>query len=215
MHDEIDGQFTSMRDALKDYTQSEHQELHRHYSFVALFNGRLSLEDYRDLVKRLYGFYAPLDEAIVATLSKTTSFASYVYVARAELLGRDLLDLGLSEADIASAPICDAARDLVTSSNVGGVIYVIEGATLGGSFINRASIKLLSADSPDGRNYWNWCSNVKNERWAMATEYLDHLDISGLGLHGLREGARSTFRLFADWIAPLDKSARATERRGN
>lgn len=180
-----------------------------------MFNGRLNLEDYRDLVQRLYGFYAPLDEAIIATLSKTKSFTSYVHVARAKLLERDLQDLGLSEADIANAPVCDAARDLVTSSNVGGVIYVIEGATLGGSFINRASMRLLSADTPDGRNYWDWCSNVKNERWAMATEYLDHPDISGHGLHDLREGARLTFRLFADWIAPLDKSATATEMRTN
>ena len=202
----------SIRDTLRVQTRVAHDRLHRHSSFVSLFDATLSLDDYRQLIQRKFGFYAALDDAIERViLQQHDPAAGYTYARRSDFLAQDLMDLGASDLAVRESPQCVQAYDLVTPASLGGVLYVIEGATLGGAGIDRAVHKLLGKDEPDGRRYWAWCRSENKTRWSMTLGYLEHLAAKGASVEDLASGARGTFQLLADWLAPLDQVHSALE----
>ncbi len=203
-----------MRDALRAHTDAAHTRLHQHSCFVALFEKTLGLEEYRQLMRRMHGFYVPLDRAVERVLAETTADPSgYRYARRSGHLQQDLSDLGFSPQDIRENPHCEQVARLVSPATLGGVLYVIEGATLGGTGIDRAAQKLMDKDDPVGRRYWAWCRAVNKQRWAMTLNYLDHLDRNGVSMSDLTTGACDTFGALADWLAPLDRAAAHSEMR--
>ena len=204
----------SLRDQLRGHTHQQHERLHEHGCFLALFNQSLSLGDYRDLIVRLYGFYQPLDRAIGrAILCGAACTAGYDYAERAGYLAQDLTDLGLSAEAIEESPRCSEAFDIVSPASLGGILYVIEGATLGGARIDRAACRLLAREDPAGRRFWSWCRAVGGNRWPMINRYLEDLEAEGAAVRDLRAGARDTFRLLADWLAPLDRPQSLADAR--
>jgi heme oxygenase len=117
-------------------------------------------------------------------------------------------DLGFTASDIRRTRRCDAGRSLVTPATVGGVLYVIEGATLGGKGLNRAATRLLSHESPAGRRFWAWCEAESKTRWLLMTRYLQDLDIGDASTADLETGAGEMFGALAEWLAPLETTSR-------
>lgn len=201
---------TAIRHVLRAQTQDVHEQLHGHTSFAGLLNGSLDLAGYRELVKRLYGFYEPLDKAIIGVLAEAPRHRNaFSYVGRSGLLRRDLIDLDVVAAEIDNLPLCRSAHDIISLRSIGGVLYVIEGATRGGSLINRSAIRLLGSVDRGGRSYWQWCRSQQNTQWRKINAYLDHLSSEGAEAQDLVTGAADTFRLFAEWLAPLDRPLQA------
>ena len=180
--------------------------MHAHSSFASLLDNSLMIKDYRQLIRRLHGFYVPLDAAIQETLRRSADTRGYDYAARSSLLGKDMIDLGYSERAVADAPQCPDMAELVTPVTLGGVLYVIEGATLGGAGIDRAVQRMLPGSGVDGRRYWAWCRAQGRTRWDMANAYLEDRTCDGVSIDDLKRGALGTFRLLADWLAPLDRA---------
>ncbi|WP_371227443.1 biliverdin-producing heme oxygenase [Roseovarius sp. 2305UL8-3] len=202
----------SVRDVLRGETRESHENLHHHSSFVALFDGTLDLDDYRLLAQRLHGFYAPLDAAIQRVIAETlTETACYDHVSRSDFLAQDLRDLGFSDQQINDTPQCPNLSEIVTTTSLGGVLYVIEGATLGGAQIDRAAAKLLTHDQPDGRRYWAWCRSHGKQRWSAMIRYLETKPAHGDVLDQLTAGALDTFQAFAEWLQPLDRTGLTRE----
>lgn len=196
----------SLREELRAHTHQQHERLHEHACFLALFSQSLSIGAYRDLTARLYGFYQPLDRAIGRAIAQGAArTADYTYAERAGYLAQDLADLGWSAEAIEESPRCTDVFDMVSPASLGGILYVIEGATLGGARIDRAARRLLAREEPTGRRFWSWCRAVGGDRWPMTNRYLEHLETEGAAVSDLRKGARDTFRLLADWLAPLDR----------
>lgn len=200
------GQARSVRSVLRERTDDIHQLLHRHSSFVALFEQTLDAREYLRLVQRLYGFYAPLDD-VVEAITADDVLRDYAYVRRSNLLKRDLLDLGLSHASIEALPLCPQFAHLITPKTLGGALYVVEGATMGGSVIERAVSKTLKTDGPEGRRYWSWCRAEGKQCWSKLITYFDSLDVTDDVLEDHLTGATETFRIFAEWLEPLNQSS--------
>lgn len=204
----------SLRDELRAHTHQQHARLHEHSCFRALFNQSLSIGDYRDLMGRLHGFYLPLDRAIGREISGGAPCTSgYDYAERSALLAQDMRDLGWSAKAIENNPRCTEAFDIVSPASLGGILYVIEGATLGGARIDRAARRLLAREDTAGRRFWSWCRSVGGTRWPMTNRYLEHLETEGAALEEIRDGARDTFRLLAEWLAPLDRPHSVADAR--
>lgn len=192
---------------LREHTHHQHERLHEHPCFLALFNQSLSISDYRDLIGRLHGFYQPMDRAIARAISRGAAcIDGYVYVERSGFLAQDMYDLGWSAEEIEQSARCTEAFDIVSSASLGGVLYVIEGATLGGAHIDRAARRLLAREDPAGRRFWAWCRAEGGNRWPMTNRYLEDLEAEGAEVSDLRKGAFDTFRLLAEWLAPLAPS---------
>ncbi len=206
-------QIETVRDVVRKQTDAAHAKLHLHTSFVALFEGSLELGAYTQLVQRFHGFYAPLDRAIEHTIaSMPDAAARYAYVRRSDLLAQDLIDLNATALDKQNGPRCTRAADIVTPETLGGVLYVIEGATLGATQIDRAAQKLLGADGCEGRRFWAWCRAQKAQRWTLANDFLEQRHAQGTTLDDLVTGARDTFDVLAEWLAPLDQTQPVLQR---
>lgn len=207
MTDQLSQRTGNARDAVRTQTDNAHAQLHLHSSFVALFEGTLSVEDYRLLMQRFHGFYAPLDLAIEKTIAgmQPTS-VRYAYIRRSDLLAQDMVDLKFGALSELNSPHCTQARDIVSPTTLGGVLYVIEGATLGAPQIDRAAQKLLGNEGLEGRRFWAWCRAQNKQRWSMANSYLEQSHAQGVALDDLVKGARQTFEVLSEWLAPLNQT---------
>ncbi|MBV1696000.1 MAG: biliverdin-producing heme oxygenase [Hyphomicrobiales bacterium] len=69
-HD-VDGRARTTRSQLQAATRDVHERLHDHPAMAGILSGSATLEDYRALLVRLYGFHSPLERAFVATPGTT------------------------------------------------------------------------------------------------------------------------------------------------
>lgn len=195
-----------IRDRLRDATREDHERLHRHTHFAALLDGDLGMVGYKDLISRLHGFYAPLDAAIGCVLTGGGNDPlAYDFTKRSGMLSEDLQHLGMSHAEIGALARCEQAARMVTRDGLGGVLYVIEGATLGGARLDRVARDVLGHDAVAGRTLWAWCRAQSAKRWKAANTFLEVQHREGIPLEVLEAAARETFRVIADWLAPLEK----------
>lgn len=187
----------NIRDTLRVHTRGVHEQLHQHSHFVALFDQTINLPQYTALLQRFHGFYIPLERAI----ARIAAQAPYHYTHRAALLERDLDVLAPRRAP---QPHCAAIEQVVTPASLAGVVYVIEGSTLGATQIDRAAQKLLSKDHDQGRAFWAWSRAHNSQCWAAMNHYLDALDVQGVDHAPIVAGANATFQALTDWLAPLE-----------
>lgn len=190
----------TLRNFLRAETDEAHQRLHEQRSFAALVGGTIELPEYIRLLDRLHGFYKPLDHAI-STALRDHRAESFDYHWRSDLLSLDLEHFG----ETSSKSVWSQSSSIVSPMTVGGVLYVVEGAVLGGSLMDRAACKLLGGQSTAGRCYWAWCRSEGKHRWALMLKHLDKLSSSDHSVDELVYGARATFRALGDWLTPLDR----------
>lgn len=208
----VDSRDGTIRDALRFHTQDVHQQLHEHSHFVALFAGTIHPPQYRALMRSFHGFYTPLERAIEHAFSQMAFDQNgFGYPKRAGFLAQDLIDLGYSHVDIDQNPLCQHVADIVTPASIGGVLYVIEGSTLGAAQIDRAAQKILDTDITRGRSFWAWSRAHNKARWAAINAYLDHLENTGHSKSAIIQGAEDTFQALATWLAPLERPVLVTE----
>jgi len=201
----VDGTGVTIRDELRIYTRDVHQQLHEHSHFEALFDGTIERTQYCDLMRAFFGFYAPLERALDIVLPEARDERTgFHYAERLNFLRRDLAFLGDSPAEIDRLPICSAIFDLVRPDSLAGVLYVVEGATLGASQIDRAAQKILSSETLQGRRFWAWSRANNKIRWAAISAFLEELDQTNHPRDAILRGASDTFQALADWMTPLN-----------
>ena len=123
---------TSLRQRLKRETAAVHQHLEAQ---LGLLNPGLDVHRYLRVLETFYGFYVPV-EADVTRRAAAELPLGFPLRARAELIERDLLALGLSPADIAALPLCSDRPELSCVEDLAGCLYVLEGACLGGQVLS-------------------------------------------------------------------------------
>jgi len=113
--------------ALKAATAAHHERLERRVDIASRLRSR---EAYRDLLERFYGYYAPLEERL-RPFSEMVAFAP-----KTPLLALDIEALG---GDPGALPVACRLPPTGSPHEALGVLYVLEGATLGGAVIARMS----------------------------------------------------------------------------
>lgn len=117
---------------LRRRTATAHTRLE---SVLQLTGHDLSVSRYRDVLMRMHGFYDLLEPRLDAMLDVPGSpVPDWPSRRKTPLLRRDLAVLGVAEATLAALPRpkVPAVPDVAAAM---GVLYVFEGATLGGRFI--------------------------------------------------------------------------------
>jgi heme oxygenase len=120
-----------------------------------------SLDGYRKLISRFYGFYAPLESALEYYAGEAVEL---LFSARCKtrVLQADLRALGIMTPDLAAIVRCKALPDIETVAHVIGCLYVLEGATLGGRVIAPGLEEQLGITAGNGG--------------AFFASYADHVD---------------------------------------
>jgi len=151
-----------IHEALKRASQARHDLIERN---MAPLLGALSFDDYIALLRRMLGFYGPLEARILALTGWQDIPLDLGRRAKAHLLERDLRYLGENEVGLALLPACEDLPEVSDIPQAFGCLYVLEGATLGGRVIAAHLGKHLGLDAEGGCAFFSSYGNDVGAKW--------------------------------------------------
>jgi len=202
----------SLRWRLREATRPQHDAVE---DYLAVLDRMLSTSEYRRLLERMWGFYTPLEKALLR-LNWPESGIVIAERCKSGWLRSDLTDLGYETQQIDRLPQCSAIPIVDSVPKGLGVLYVLEGATLGGQVILRQLAPDLGiGPSFAGRFYASYGADV-GRKWRS---YLTALDAVGRCRDtnaAIEDAAIETFGALHAWLESaggvrhrLDTEARA------
>ena len=164
--------------ALKAATAAHHERLERRVDIAARLRSRAA---YRDLLERFYGFYRPLEERL-APYGETVELRP-----KAPLLARDIEALG---GDVDALPQASRLPPTDSLTEALGVLYVLEGATLGGAVIAKLAQRQLGVARECGGAFFG---AYDGQRWKSFKLIVER--------HGAADAAAvATFEAMEEWV---------------
>lgn len=188
--------YASMRSRLRHVTESLHRSAESHFG---LCDRTWNRDSYRLLLERLWGFHAPLEDALTRLDWRGSTIAMDARCKRA-WLEADLLHLGMAPDAFSRIEVC---RDLPAMSHLHdglGALYVVEGSTLGGQVILRTLQAQLDISPRAGGVFF---ASHGRGIGAMWRSYLDVLEAAGaapLAAEAMERAAMQTFAAFDRWF---------------
>lgn len=170
---------------LRRATRDVHARIER---ALPLLDPGLSPTVYRRIIERFYGYYA--------SLARTSNEPALL--RKLPLLRADLLALGAVDAAV---PRCHDLPELSNASQVLGMLYVVEGATLGGQIIQRHLASVLALDETNGAAFFVGYGAATGARWnsfGVRVETAAEFD-----MHACIGAAIATFETLERWIVKV------------
>ncbi len=137
---------TSIAQVLKQETKAAHEAIEQNDMMRCLMQNDLSVAHYIAVLEKKYTYYMAL-EPIIAPYLKNIGF-DYEPRKKAHLAYQDLLGLGRQDTAIRNLPTCSNhyLPSITCAAQAIGVLYVLEGSTLGGQMIARHLKQVLPTD---------------------------------------------------------------------
>jgi heme oxygenase len=186
--------------ALRTHLRNVTMSMHKRVEAGVNLDGMSSLSAYRRILEQLLGLHLPLERGL-GRLDLASLGLDYNSRRKVHWLEDDLIDLGHSRDSIAALPQPPGSPVPKTPYEGLGVLYVLEGASLGGQLIIRAlGPKLDIAASRAGRFYHGYGKNTGK----MWRNYLSVLEASR-SVPGaervIEQAALATFANFERYLA--------------
>ncbi len=181
---------------LREETATVHRRLEDRLTAVGL-TGRN--EDYASLLSAFLGVYRPLESAMAA-LDWSEHKIDISLRRKVPWLEADLLALGCCPAKV---PDWAEVPEIRTTSDGFGVLYVMEGASLGGRLISRWLHDELSIGERNGGRFFSSYGGRVGDMW---TAFLDALEAAAVrkgGAELIRSAAVRTFECFEACLAQI------------
>lgn len=166
---------------------------------LPFFSPSLDHAHYQRLVQAYYGFYQPLEQRLKNSGNTPDDFDLAVRL-KTPTLRSDLLALGLSDQAIDQLPLCDTLPATVSAPASLGVLYVLEGATLGGQILRREIAARLNLDADNGAAFLDIYGAATGRRWRDFTDYLATSPFDASSRQAVVDAAQQTFACFERWL---------------
>jgi heme oxygenase len=157
-----------------------------------------SAGEYRRLLERFWGFYAPIEAQLAARPEWAQYDLDIHRRLKASALVCDLRALGLSASAIDRLPRCPSLPPLGSFAHALGCLYVLEGATLGGQIIAREARRTLGLTPDHGCAFF---SSYGEHVGAMWGEFRVLLVEMAAHETTILHSAHETFAAFERWLA--------------
>ena len=182
---------------LREQTRAYHAQLESHSDLLQRMN---ALSDYRQMLERFYGIYAPLESQLTEVFQQCPTAFDFEKRRKSALLAADLRMLGVPEERLHCLPRISYLPAVSTLPQAYGCLYVLEGATLGGQILSRRLNQALGLDASNGAAFLNSYGNQIGRMWR---EFGDAVTAYA-ALHDeddqIVSGACATFAAFTDWL---------------
>jgi heme oxygenase (biliverdin-IX-beta and delta-forming) len=192
---------------LKSATASAHSSLERR---LRIAQERPSLLDYRNYLRAMYGFTAPLEARLRLLPRPFADDVEFESRCKAELLLEDLAALERRSAGRAElAARCRVLPESQTSAQAMGILYVLEGSTLGARWLLR---HLQPLGLEDCSAYLQSYGEALGPMWQkMRAALVRHAELHPEQTATTLAAAGDTFRALDDWFVQCDaaKESRA------
>jgi heme oxygenase len=185
---------------LRAETRAEHEALEGH---IDLLGRPWSMDFYRRLLEKFYGFYAVIEPPLFSRPEWQPLGVDVGKRLKLPLLVEDLKFLGLGEAEIEELPRCANAPSIATFPQALGAAYVLEGSTLGGQIITRHLKKELGVEVGRGISFFMSYGAEVGPMWRQFTSVLDSFDGDAGEMAEIVDTAGATFRTFDEWLTDI------------
>jgi heme oxygenase len=181
--------------ALRHATRSAHDRIELALPF---FDAGLTRTRYVRVLQALYGFYAPVEPLCELVVGASGAALELRTRRKLALLGADLAVLGHTRRDLEALPTCRALPTMTLASQALGVLYVLEGATLGGQIIARRLHDFLGIDAVGGAAFFGCYGERTREMWLRFAAHVER--VPGLDLGAALAAAIQTFETLERWL---------------
>jgi heme oxygenase len=182
---------------LKQQTRPHHVRLEQR---LHLPHAITSLDDYVYLLRRLYGFYAPVEQQLSDVLVDTLPELNLERRMKRSLIVQDLQTLGIQEQEITNLPRCCDLPAIPSIPHALGCLYVLEGATLGGQIIIRQLVSTLAISATGGGAFYSSYGNDVGPMWKSFCQVLQNVALSPAVEEAMVIAACDTFCQFERWM---------------
>lgn len=182
--------------ALRANTGELHIALEKRLPF---FSDTLDIPAFLLLMQAYHGFYAPLEAALQEATGLSADFDLHPLYKTATLRD-DLLALGLTATGLADLPVCPELPRLDSAAACLGVLYVLEGATLGGQVLSREIHARLGLDASNGAAFLDVYGVDTGRRWRAFLVHLCSRPLDAAECAVVVAAAQQTFRCFERWL---------------
>ncbi|HKS13123.1 MAG TPA: biliverdin-producing heme oxygenase [Pseudomonas sp.] len=179
--------------ALRQGTGPCHKALEDRLPF---FDPRFDRPAYQRLIAAYYGFHAPLEQALAGFLPALEPQRR----AKAPALVTDLRNLGLTPTQIDALPLCTALPPVTDQAQALGVMYVLEGSTLGGQVLKRAMAERLDIGAGNGGAFLDVYGPETGSLWRGFLQFLEQAPGSPADQARVAQAAIDTFTGFERWL---------------
>jgi heme oxygenase len=189
----VPASFASVLEQLRTATAVQHTTLEAR---LPLTHPQLDLDIYKRIIAAYYGFHLPLQQSIERFLAPQA-----IDPARQKIpaLIKDLHALGLDDLQIQALPLCTELPAIGSVAQLLGVMYVMEGATLGGQVLRRIIADRLGVDADSGGEFLDVYGRDTGRLWKAFLKQLAEFDTP---LHNAEvvQAACATFHCFQTWL---------------
>jgi len=182
--------------AMRASTSELHVALEKRLPF---FSDSLDATVFLQLMEAYYGFYSPLEQALLDSGAVPADF-DLRPLLKTPTLRSDLCALGVSAEALDNLPVCSQLPVIDSVAAFFGVMYVLEGATLGGQVLRREVFRRLQLDASKGAAFLDVYGADTGRRWRQFLGYLASHPLDEAGNHAAGLAAQSTFRCFEGWL---------------
>lgn len=199
-----------MRDILrvvKDKTSEWHSRVE---SLVPVFSAGFTITEYRRLLESFYGYYAALEPLLEQSAGLALRLPDWQERRKLPWLRDDLSWLGVSEENLAKIPVCTKVPRVDSVARTFGVLYVVEGSTLGGQVISRYLAHSLLLNPCRGISFFGGHGNSTGLRWRTFTDVLCEV-ADAHNEEDILEAANETFETLWLWLQTRSIAAQALE----
>lgn len=176
---------------VKESTKTLHEEVEQ--LLLPQLTGIRDGDDYAAVLKMFYGFFYPLETNLLHTLT-ATDLPDLAERRKASSIVQDLQRIGHAEAKI---PLCTALPPIQSKAQAFGVLYVLEGSTLGGKMIAKMLRKNNAAAVPeDALHFFFGYGEETGSKWKTFLQALNNQEPAGEVI----AAANNTFLHLKHWI---------------
>ena len=180
---------------LRDATRLAHARIE---AALPVLDPELSRGSYTRVIQAFYGFYAPLEPCLALALPAEGAALALEQRAKVPLLVTDLIALGRTPSEVDVLPQCRRLPGVASASHAIGVLYVFEGATLGGQIIRKHLRARLDIDPSSGAAFFSGYLDATRAMWM---QFVDHVErSSSLVLDEAVVAAVDTFETLTSWL---------------
>lgn len=158
----------ALRTALHEATREAHHVIDHHPLVAPLVRTDLTVETYLRALRGLLRIHRPLQQRLADALAACGT--TYELADRVGWLSADLAALG-SDDNISAPPWTPPV--IANATDLAGMLYVIEGSTLGGQVIARRIEASLGFTANHGAGFFNGWGTDTPAHWAAFWQFAD------------------------------------------
>ena len=188
---------TGVRFRLRESTGDLHRRLEDR---LELAEGEIRDQTYVATLGGFLGLYRPIEREL-SRLDWRGAGLDFEARRKTPLIEADLSDFGFDAAALAKLPLSSRIPRADTIEDGLGILYVLEGATLGGQVISRRLAASLGLSPTFGGRFFASYGADVGRMWRSYVAVLERSGQTAEAAAAIERAAVDAFRAFDDWFA--------------